>query len=116
MIGSHIHERYMQDELPTRLGGLAADLARIVSFSRNPKSAPVVSSLFEESRFFVEWSVPDLIANDARVEDAEKLVNIQRGLTGSGFGTTHRTTLSRAHNSPSKPSNGRMRYSKCPAC
>ena len=74
-----IQERYMQDGLPIRLGGLAADLARIVSFSKNPGSAPVVASLLDESLFFVEWSAPDLLPD--RVEDAAALVDIQRGLT-----------------------------------
>ncbi|MCI0476028.1 MAG: hypothetical protein L0Y55_07255 [Anaerolineales bacterium] len=74
-----IQERYMQDELPIRLGGLAADLARIVSFSKNHGSAPVVASLLDESSYFVEWSAPDLLPD--RVDDAARLVDIQRGLT-----------------------------------
>ncbi|MBM3130513.1 MAG: hypothetical protein FJ009_18030 [Chloroflexi bacterium] len=76
---NEIYERYMQDSLPVRLGGLAADLARIVSFSGNPQSAHVVASLLEESRAFVEWSAPDLLPD--RVDDAARLVDIQRGLT-----------------------------------
>lgn len=73
-----IQERYMQDGLPIRLGGLAADLARIVSFSKNPGSAPVVAGLIDESLYFVEWSAPELLPD--RAEEAAQLVDIQRGL------------------------------------
>jgi len=79
MTSPEIRDRYMQDALPIRLGGLAADLARIVSFSKNPKSAPVVASLLDGSRYFIEWSAPDLLPD--RVDDAARLVDIQRGLT-----------------------------------
>lgn len=73
-----IQERYMEDGLPIRLGGLAADLARVVSFSKNPGSAPVVASLLDESMYFVEWSAPDLLPG--RLDEAAQLVDIQRGL------------------------------------
>lgn len=79
MIKSEIQERYLRDSLSIRLGGLAADLARIVSFSDDLKSALVVTSLLEESRWFIEWSAPDLLPD--RVEEAARLVEIQRGLT-----------------------------------
>ncbi len=76
MIKPEIRERYLRDALPIRLGGLAADLARIVSFSGNPKSAPVVESQLEESRYFIEWVAPEL-----PIDDAARLVEIQRALT-----------------------------------
>ncbi len=69
---------YLNQDIPTRLGGLAADLARIVSASKIPAVA-AVESLLEESRAFIEWSAPDLLPD--RVEDAARLVDIQRGLT-----------------------------------
>ena len=74
-----IRERYMRDPLPIRLGGLAADLARIVSFSQNPKSMAGVESLLGESRAFINWSAPDLLPD--RVDDAARLVEIGRGIT-----------------------------------
>lgn len=73
-----IRERYMRDPLPTRLGGLAADLARIASTARIPAVA-AVTSMLDESRAFIEWSAPDLLPD--RVDDAANLVDIQRGLT-----------------------------------
>lgn len=54
-----IQERYLRDELPVRLGGLAANLARIRSFSDHSDHRDVVESLLEESKFFIEWTVPD---------------------------------------------------------
>ena len=54
-----IQERYLRDELPVRLGGLAANLARIKSFSAHPDYCEVVESLLEESKQFIEWTVPD---------------------------------------------------------
>ena len=35
--------------------------------------------MLEESRAFIEWSAPDLLPD--RVDDAARLVDIQRGLT-----------------------------------
>jgi hypothetical protein len=54
-----IKERYLRDELSVRLGGLAANLARITSFSDHPDHHHVVERLIEESKFFIEWSAPD---------------------------------------------------------
>ena len=73
-----IKERYMQDSLPIRLGGLAADLARIHSFLDHPKNTDVIGSLLNESCWFVEWSAGDLCPE--RAEEAEQLVDIHRGL------------------------------------
>ncbi len=71
-------ERYLQQDVSTRLGGLAADLARVTSASMIPAVA-AVQDLLEESRAFIEWSVPDLLPS--RTEEAARLVEIQRGLT-----------------------------------
>ena len=54
-----VKERYLRDPLPVRLGGLAANLARIKSFSAHTDHRNVVESLLEESKQFIEWSVPD---------------------------------------------------------
>lgn len=78
MISREVQERYMADSLNIRLGGLAADLARIVSFSRNIKAIKSVEGLLNESVYFIEWSAPDLLPD--RVDEAAQLVDIQRGL------------------------------------
>ena len=54
-----VQERYLRDELPVRLGGLAANLARIKSFSAHLDHRDVVESLLEESKHFIEWNVPE---------------------------------------------------------
>jgi hypothetical protein len=47
---SAIRVRYVRDPLPIRLGGLAADLARIASFSQNPANLAPVADLIRIER------------------------------------------------------------------
>ena len=58
-----IRERYLRDPLPIRLGGLAANLARIKSFSDHPDHREVIESLLDESKFFIEWTAPEAEIN-----------------------------------------------------
>ncbi len=67
-----IQERYMQDELPVRLGGLAANLSRIKSFSANEASRETVASLIDESKLFIEWT-----AAQAEINTAAVMVDVQ---------------------------------------
>jgi hypothetical protein len=67
-----IRERYLRDNLSIRLGGLAANLARIKSFSDHPNHREVVESLLDESKFFIEWTAPE-----AELELQAKLVELQ---------------------------------------
>jgi hypothetical protein len=67
-----IRERYLRDELPVRLGGLAANLARIKSFSDHPDHRDVIESLLNESKFFIEWTAPD-----AELDTQVTLVELQ---------------------------------------
>ena len=67
-----IQERYLRDALPVRLGGLAANLARIKSFSDHPDHCDVVESLLNESKFFIEWTAPE-----AGLELQAELVELQ---------------------------------------
>jgi hypothetical protein len=62
-----IRERYMRDPLPVRLGGLAANLSRIKSFSANENSREVVASLIDESKMFIEWTAAQAEINTASV-------------------------------------------------
>lgn len=71
-----IRERYLRDPLSIRLGGLAADLARVQSFSDNSNLRDAVEGMLEESRFFIEWMAPD-----AELEKQVVLVELQRQLT-----------------------------------
>lgn len=72
MISQAIQERYLRDPLPIRLGGLASDLARIVSASENPKNRQAVLNLLEESKHFAEWA-----AVDAPIEIQADLAEVQ---------------------------------------
>ncbi len=67
-----IRDRYLRDELPVRLGGLAANLARIKSFSDHPDHRDAVESLLEESKFFIEWT-----ALDAGLDLQAELIELQ---------------------------------------
>jgi hypothetical protein len=71
-----IRARYLRDGLPTRLGGLAANLARIVSFANQPNEtgnySSAVAHLLEESKWFIEWNGPD-----APLETQAELAQLQ---------------------------------------
>lgn len=54
-----LRERYLRDPLPVRLGGLAANLARIRSFSDHPAHQDAVARLVHESKLFIEWIAPE---------------------------------------------------------
>ncbi len=49
----------MRDALPTRLGGLAANLARIKSVSDRTDHRDIVANLLNETKLFIEWTVSD---------------------------------------------------------
>ena len=69
---STIRERYLRDDIPVRLGGLAANLSRIKSFANNEKNKTLVESLIDESKHFIEWT-----ARETEIEIAAKLVELQ---------------------------------------
>ena len=58
MVSEAVRERYLRDPLPIRLGGLAADLARVASCVDNPQNRSAVASLLEEGKYFAEWAAP----------------------------------------------------------
>src|SRR4030067_1493174 len=51
--------RSLSGSLAIRVGGLAANLARIKSFSDHPDHRDVIESLLDESKFFIEWTAPE---------------------------------------------------------
>jgi hypothetical protein len=69
---STIRGRYLRDPLPVRLGGLAANLSRIKSFTAHEASRDAVESLIDESKYFIEWT-----AADAEIQTAAELVALQ---------------------------------------
>lgn len=88
-----VKDRYLRDPIPVRLGGLAADLARIGSASANPANGPAVQVLLEEARRFIEWTAAAL-----DVEAAADLMDLQLALTLwlSAWGDAQAHTVQRA--------------------
>lgn len=68
-----LHERFMHDALPRRLGGLSATLGRISSSARASSDPTQVASLLDEAKHLIEWT-----AADADPEIGSELVNMQR--------------------------------------
>lgn len=64
--------RYLQDALPVRLGGLAANLSRIASFSKHAGGQQAVMDISLESRWFIEWT-----ALEFEVLQTAELVELQ---------------------------------------
>ena len=67
-----VKARYLQDEVPVRLGGLAANLSRIRSFSHKNANQDAVHNLIVESKYFIEWT-----AQETETVVAEQLVDLQ---------------------------------------
>ena len=67
-----IRNRYLQDELPIRLGCIASNLGRVESFAPHHANHEAVASLIEESKFFIEWT-----AGEADINTAAELVKLQ---------------------------------------
>ena len=64
--------RYLRDPMPVRLGALAANLARVTSFSKHDGHREAVLATLRESKWFIEW-----IAEDLNEQDAAELVRLQ---------------------------------------
>jgi len=68
------YDRFMQDPPAIRLGGIAANLARVASFAGNPLNRQAVLDLIEESKWFIEWAGPsedaDMAARLAEIQVA----------------------------------------------
>lgn len=67
-----VQERYLEDDLPTRLGRLATNLARIQSFPHDSANQAAVDRLLEESKLFIEWT-----AGEVDIDSAAELVTMQ---------------------------------------
>lgn len=67
----------MQDPLPIRLAGLAADLRRVSSSARHESGSASVAEMLEESQYYIEWT-----AAEADIEISAELVDMQRLIAG----------------------------------
>lgn len=72
-------QRFMSDEADFRLGGIAANLARVASFASNPANRQAILDMLEESKWFIEWTAPS-----EKPERAARLAEIQLALTVMG--------------------------------
>lgn len=79
-----IRERYLRDNFPVRLGGLAANLSRIKSFAANDAGRDAVESLIAESKFFIEWTTAE-----AEINAAAELVELQIQLARWQYNWAH---------------------------
>lgn len=77
IVKDSIRRRFLRDNPEVRLGGIAANLARIHSFSDNIEHGDAVESLINESRYFIEWTAPYL----TNIEQQSDLLDLQRVLT-----------------------------------
>lgn len=67
-----IRARYLQDPIPIRLGGLAANLSRVAGFAKHPGHQDVVLSVLQESKLFIEWTATQL-----ELDQTAELVGLQ---------------------------------------
>lgn len=70
-----IKKHYMNASLSIKLGGLASNLARVESFLENNANRKVVETILEESKYFIEWIIPE-----ASLKTQALLVEIQPNL------------------------------------
>lgn len=71
---------FMQDDVSTRLHHLANHLSQIQSLWTQNSSKDLMLPLVKESRYFIEWTVPDMVKADD-IDRACELVDLVRLLT-----------------------------------
>ncbi|MBE8991131.1 hypothetical protein [Nostoc sp. LEGE 12450] len=71
---------FIQDDVTTRLHHLAAHLEQIQSLWTQGSSQELMLTLVKESRYFIEWTVPDMVKADD-IDRAAELVDLGRILT-----------------------------------
>ena len=73
-------QSFVRDDVPTRLHRLAAHLEQIHSLWTQASSQELMLTLVKESRYFLEWTVPDMVKADD-IDRAAELVDLGRLLT-----------------------------------
>ncbi|MBD2536329.1 hypothetical protein H6G97_46415 [Nostoc flagelliforme FACHB-838] len=71
---------FIQDDVTTHLHHLAAYLKQIQSLWAQGLSQELMLTLVKESRYFIEWTVPDMVKADD-IDRAAELVDLGRLLT-----------------------------------
>ncbi len=93
-----VRERFLRDPPLRRLGNLAANLARIGSFSDNPAHEAALGRLLLESKYFIEWSALE-VPLDLQASLAELQLQLSlwgRGLPGTLSDATRRNSMAAA--------------------
>jgi hypothetical protein len=72
-------EHFQQNDIPTRLNHLATHLDQMRSLVLTGTDSDKVVSLMRESRYYVEWIVPQFV--DIDVDASAELVDLGRVLT-----------------------------------
>lgn len=65
-------ERFLRDDVSVRLGGVAANLARIQSVSNEDAHSELVRNMIQDSEYLIEWTAPD-----AQMDTAGELGEMQ---------------------------------------
>lgn len=73
-------QSFVQDDIPTRLGYLAVNLSQIKTLWLEGLHQDSIIQLVKESRYFIEWIVPDMVVADD-IDQAAELVDLVRVLT-----------------------------------
>lgn len=73
-------QSFVQDDVTIRLHHLAAHLEQIQSLWTGVSSQELMLTLVKESRYFIEWTVPDMVKADD-IDRACELVDLVRLLT-----------------------------------
>lgn len=67
---SQLRLRYLQDDVPHRMGNLASTLSRLSDFVDFNRPAESILAVLQEGEHFVKWTEPDV--------DARTAVELQR--------------------------------------
>lgn len=67
-----LRSRYLYDPISVRFGGLAANLARLASFSKHDSHQEVVLATLQESKWFIEWTAAEM-----DIQETSELVRLQ---------------------------------------
>jgi hypothetical protein len=71
---------FMQDDVSTRLHHLASHLSQIQSLWTQNSSKDLMLPLVKQSRYFIEWTVPDMV-KALDIDRACELVDLVRLMT-----------------------------------
>ena len=72
-------QSFVKNDIPTRLHQLAENLSKIKNLYAEGSHQESILNLAKESRYFIEWTVPDMVPLD--IDQAAELVDLGRVLT-----------------------------------